>query len=46
MKSLLDVLNAERELVEAEVKLIEAWCDLVQASYARPPPAAASLSSH
>jgi Outer membrane efflux protein len=33
-KSLLDVLNAKRELVEAEVKLIEARRDLVQASYA------------
>jgi hypothetical protein len=33
-KSLLDVLIAERELVEAGVKLIEARRDLVQASYA------------
>jgi outer membrane protein TolC len=33
-KSLLDVLNAEREQIEAEVKLIETWRDLVRASYA------------
>jgi len=31
-KSLLDVHNAERELVEADVKLIETRRDLVQAS--------------
>jgi hypothetical protein len=32
-KNPLDVLNAERELAEREVKLIEARRDLVQASY-------------
>jgi hypothetical protein len=33
-KSVLDVLNAARELVESEIKFTEARRDLVQASYA------------